>query len=68
MNVQTRTPLDRRTFLRGTGTCLALPFLEAMLPAGARAASGPTPPPRMGTFYFGTGMNMRQFFPQGTGP
>ena len=32
------TPLSRRTFLRGTGVCLALPLLEAMLPARIRAA------------------------------
>jgi hypothetical protein len=25
--------LDRRTFLRGAGTALALPFLDAMIPA-----------------------------------
>lgn len=68
MNLRTRTPLDRRTFLRGTGTCLALPFLEAMMPNGARAASTPKIIPRMGTFYFGTGMNMRQFYPDGFGP
>lgn len=32
-----RTPLDRRTFLRGTGVAMALPMLEAMIPT-ARAA------------------------------
>lgn len=36
------TPLSRRTLLRGAaGTALALPFLEAMLPARASAAGGP---------------------------
>jgi hypothetical protein len=30
-------PLSRRTLLRGAGACLALPFLEAMRPRGARA-------------------------------
>ena len=25
--------LDRRTFLRGTGVCVALPLLESMVPA-----------------------------------
>jgi Protein of unknown function (DUF1552) len=34
-------PLSRRTFLRGTGVALALPFLESMLPRSARAAAGP---------------------------
>ncbi len=68
MNMPTLRPIDRRTFLRGAGTCLALPWLEAMMPRGARAASTPEIVPRMGTFYFGTGMNMRQFYPEGFGP
>ncbi len=54
--------------LRGAGACLALPWLQAMMPAGARAASNPQVIPRMGMFYFGTGMNMRQFYPEGFGP
>lgn len=67
MKIQKRTPLDRREFLRGTGTCLALPWLEAMMPRDARADSAPAIVPRMGMFYFGTGMNMRQFYPEGFG-
>jgi hypothetical protein len=35
----TNRTLPRRTFLRGMGTTLALPFLEAMLPAVSRRAS-----------------------------
>lgn len=68
MHLRSRTPLKRRTLLRGAGACLSLPFLEAMMPNGARAASAPAIIPRIGTFYFGTGMNMRQFYPEGTGP
>lgn len=63
-----RTPLDRRTFLRGSGIAMALPWLEAMMPGGVRAASTPAVVPRMGMFYFGTGMNMREFYPDGFGP
>src|SRR5207302_2439285 len=33
MNFITKKHLSRRTFLRGAGVTLALPFLEAMLPA-----------------------------------
>lgn len=70
MNISTFKPLSRRTLLRGAGVSLALPWLEAMTPtiarAAASAAQGPTP--RMAMFYFGTGMNMRQYFPDGTGP
>ena len=67
MNLQTFRQLDRRAFLRGAGTCLALPWLEAMMPQGVSAASTPDIVPRMGMFYFGTGMNMRQFYPDGFG-
>ena len=38
-----------------------------MLPAGAKAASAPQVIPRMGMFYIGTGMNMREFYPEGYG-
>ena len=34
----TKMALPRRTFLRGLGTTLALPFLDAMVPAFASAA------------------------------
>lgn len=68
MNISTFKPLDRRRFLRGTGALLALPWLEAMNPTFARGIKAQTgPPPRMGMFYFGTGMNMRQFYPEGFG-
>ncbi|QDT45224.1 hypothetical protein Pan241w_53430 [Gimesia alba] len=55
--------LTRRTFLRGTGTTLALPILEAMCPRTAGADDIVKSPPRLGFFYFGTGMNMRAFTP-----
>ena len=44
--------LSRRSLLRGAGACLALPFLEAMLPRSARAAAAALakPPLRMGIF------------------
>ena len=35
-----QNPLNRRTFLRGSGVALGLPFLECMLPRSARAAAG----------------------------
>ena len=41
MNISTTTPLDRRTFLRGAGASIALPFLSAMTPAFATAKSNP---------------------------
>ena len=37
MNLILRRQLPRRTFLRGMGTAMALPMLDAMLPAFAAA-------------------------------
>lgn len=59
--------LSRRELLRGTGAVMALPYLEAMMPSSVLAAPMPAPPARMGMFYFGTGMNMRQFTPPDEG-
>lgn len=44
--------LDRRTFLRGTGVALALPWLEAM----ASAAPAVAKPKRFCAFFFGNGV------------
>lgn len=60
--------LQRRDFLRGTKVMIALPYLEAMMPSSVTAAPVAKVPPRMGMFYFGTGMNMRQFTPEDSGP
>lgn len=65
-----RDPLSRRTALRGIGATLSLPFLEAMLPTAAFSsteAASATIPRRGAWFYFGTGMNMRQFEPTDDG-
>ena len=59
--------LHRRSVLRGAGSCLALPWLEALQANSSRLHTSETPIPRMGMFYFGTGMNMRQFYPEGFG-
>ena len=37
--------IHRRTFLRGVGTAVALPFLDAMMPAGNLWGLGETPIP-----------------------
>lgn len=61
--------LSRRTVFKAIGATIALPLLDAMLPRRAWA-SGATPeiPPRMLVAHYGTGMNVREFFPAGTGP
>jgi hypothetical protein len=47
-----RARLGRRTFLRGVGTALALPWLDAMLPRTAVAARAAAKPPVRMAFLF----------------
>lgn len=68
MNIIKPFRVSRRAFLRGTGVAVALPYLEAMMPQSALAAPQGEVVPRLGMFYFGTGMNMRQFEPTEEGP
>ena len=56
--------LPRRTVLKGIGTTLALPFLEAMLPP-LRAATKPIH--RFQAFYTPNGMAMEYWTPKGEG-
>jgi len=62
-----RKPLPRRTMLRGLGTMIALPFLEAMMPA-AKAADIAARPKRLQIFYTPNGMMMENFRPTSQGP
>jgi len=62
-----RKPLARRTMLRGLGTMMALPFLEAMMPA-ASAADIAARPKRLQIFYSPNGMMMENFRPTSQGP
>ncbi|SDA21162.1 DUF1552 domain-containing protein [Sphingomonas sp. NFR15] len=63
-----RPAISRRTMLRGAGTMLALPLLEAMMPS-ARAADLASRPKRLQVFYSPNGMMMDAFRPatQGKG-
>src|ERR1700680_4528232 len=64
----TRMALPRRTFLRGVGTALALPFLDAMVPALSALAKTPaSPPTRLGFVYIPNGANMTAWAPKGVG-
>ncbi len=58
--VITKLALPRRTFLRGMGATLALPFLDAMVPAMSARAPGT---PRFAAVYFGNGANMFDWTP-----
>jgi hypothetical protein len=67
-----RQHLSRRAMLRGVGTCLALPLLDAMVP---RTSTANVPPRgqadsrrRMLCCYVPNGVNEREWTPDGTGP
>ncbi|EDY17545.1 protein of unknown function DUF1552 [Chthoniobacter flavus Ellin428] len=59
--------MNRRSFLRGTGACMALPFLESLLPRAARAALAGRPPLRMGIFTVTGGTVLESWKPAAEG-
>src|SRR5262245_59044912 len=60
--------LSRRTILRGLGVTLALPLLEAMVPAmTALAQTAAKPARRLGVFYVPNGMAMSYWSPPAEG-
>jgi hypothetical protein len=64
--------IDRRTFLRGVGTALALPLLERMVPLGsvaqaATSAAKAARPNRMLFVFVPNGMHMADWKPATTG-
>jgi hypothetical protein len=60
--------LSRRTFLRGTGAIVALPFLDAMAPAQTPIRqSAASPKTRLGCFYVPHGATMDKWTPGATG-
>jgi len=66
----TRRALPRRTLLRGVGASLALPFLDAMVPAFAQSSVAPVK--RLGFIYLPNGVAMNfsginYWTPQGEG-
>ena len=65
----TRKHLPRRTFLRGAGTALALPLLDAMVPAlTAEGQTAAAPVCRLGFIYFPLGVDRDRWRPTGDGP
>ena len=69
MMIVTKKALSRRTALRGMGAMVALPFLDAMVPALtpiARTAAAPAIP-RLGFIYAPNGMFLPNFHPAGEG-
>jgi len=60
----TKKHISRRKVLRAAGTAIALPFLDAMVPAAtAIAQTAAAPKPRMGLFYIPHGAIMRAWTP-----
>jgi hypothetical protein len=68
MSFLTTKSLPRRTVLQGLGATVALPFLEAMLPAfSRRGLAAAKPAHRFQTFYVPNGMAMEYWLPKGEG-
>jgi hypothetical protein len=64
----TRKALPRRTVLRGMGASLALPLLDAMVPAATALASTPANPVRrLGFVYMPMGAHITEWTPPGSG-
>jgi len=63
-----RKHLSRRTLLKGAGVTIALPLLDAMIPAGtALAQTAAAPTSRLGFIYFPHGALQDQWTPVATG-
>ncbi len=62
-----KQPIPRRTFLKGLGTAMALPFLDAMAPTAAMAQAGKVAPVRMAFMFVPNGVNMPSWTPAATG-
>src|SRR5437870_13297624 len=60
-----RKALRRRTFLRGMGATVALPLLDAMVPALSAKSVKATP--RLGFIYIANGVIQNQWIPTATG-
>lgn len=64
----TKKALPRRTFLRGLGASLALPLLDAMIPAATAASRTPARPVRrLGYVFMPMGCDQSRWIPAGVG-
>lgn len=61
MNRQRVLALSRRTFLRGAGVTMGLPWLESL------AATGAKPPQRFAVLFMGTGISPGRWWAKGSG-
>jgi hypothetical protein len=67
MHFLTKKHLSRRHFLRGSGSVIALPLLEAMVPAGVSAQDLTTPRSRLACIYIAHGAVMKYWTPTSDG-
>ncbi len=66
--IVTKQALPRRTFLKGVGATLALPLLDAMVPAlTAQAATPAAPVRRLGFVFMPMGCDITRWTPAGSG-
>jgi len=63
MNFLTKKHLSRRHFLRGSKSVIALPLLDAMIPAGVSAQNLVTPSSRLACVYLAHGAVMKYWTP-----
>ena len=63
MNFLTKKHLSRRHFLRGSKSVIALPLLDAMIPAGVSAQNLVTPSSRLACVYIAHGAVMKYWTP-----
>jgi hypothetical protein len=70
IHLASKKSVSRRSFLRGGGVAVALPWLDAMLPAfatRAQAAAATAPPRRFIAIMYGLGFHAPHFFPTEAG-
>src|SRR5262245_7587486 len=63
----TKKAISRRTVLKGLGATIALPFLDAMMPASTAIAKAAKPPVRFGAIYVPNGVIPGKWFPTAEG-
>src|SRR5262245_22708387 len=66
--IVTKKAISRRAMLRGMGATIALPLLDAMIPALAAAQATPAKPVRrLGVIYHPNGVIYDKWLPKGVG-
>src|SRR5215831_6392052 len=64
----TKKAIPRRAFLSGAGAAMALPLLDAMIPAATALAKTPAKPvPRLGLVFIPMGCDQARWTPAGDG-